>query len=166
MNDLDKLARIAQTTAHAFGTTYVDMVQGSKHAEARQARAVAMWIAAQLLPSLQKKHIAQGLGRHQGEAVGDAMRRMLEAKARRGWFWDKASALHQRLETELGVSEVPPKVSKKRDDAPIPPGSGHEVNWGFQGHNSGTKDYLEAQNKKFTEAMLKAGMRLGVAGAE
>lgn len=157
MTEPDKLTRIGEAAAEAFGTTHADIVGGSKHLEPMQARIAAMWVASRLMPAVHRKKIAQALGRAQGDAVGDAVRRVVDLRARNDKFRGKVDELYRTLERELGVSE-PPRIPQKHEDG-IPIGSANDISWGFQGINTGTRYYFERQNQKFAEAMSKAGFR-------
>lgn len=164
MNDADKLTRIGEAAAQAFSTTYADIVGGSKHMEPMQARIATMWVASRLMPAYHRKKIAQALGRAQGDAVGDAVRRVADLRARHDKFRGKVDDLYRTLEAELGVSE-PPKPLQKHESG-IPIGSANDISWGFSGLNTGTRSYFENQNKRFAEAMLRAGVMPRVAGPE
>ncbi len=164
MTDADKLARIGEAAAQAFGTTYADIVAGSKHMEPMRARIAAMWVASKLMPAYHRKKIAQAFGRAQGDAVGDAARRVADLRARHDKFRGKVDDLYRVLEAELGVSETE-RVAQKHEAA-IPVGSAQDISWGFHGLNTGTRSYFEDQNKRFAEAMLKAGVAPRVVGPE
>lgn len=149
----DKLIRIGEVCAAACSTTYADIVTGSKHQEPIQARMLAMWIASKLLPNESRRRIASAYGRRNNDVVLDAVRRVAALRAGNVAFRDKADNLYRMLEAELGREE--PKV-KQKDDAAV--GSSADFSWGFSGFNTGSRGYFEEQNKRFAEAMLKAGV--------
>jgi hypothetical protein len=155
MTDEMKLTRIGEAAAETFGTTLADLIGGSKHSEPGQARIAAMWVAFKLMPATHRKKIAQAFGRNQGEAVGDAVRRVMDMRARHTWFRVKVDGLYQALEEELGAAQ--PVRTPQKQDAPIA-GSAEDMNWGFS-TRSGNREYFEAQNKRFAQAMGAAGFR-------
>lgn len=158
MTESDKLSRIAEACAHAFNTTYADLIGGSKHKEPMRARVVAIWVAFKLLPDMQRRRIAKELGRRDGGAVLESVRRVLDWRASHPQIREKVDGLYRALEAELGVSKSEPKKVPQKADAALPMASTHEISWGFSGLNTGHRHYFERQNERFAEAMARAGV--------